>query len=137
MLREKNVNRTLVAFAASMLLWATPAQSADLIAEYLTFLGPNDTRNSSGKRLTKFGDILAQDRANYHRFGVRDDYDSSDPIFGSRDMRAKLPALYQAGRRVEKNILNDVLSGRGHYVYIRVMGTNGRVTHVDVYEGAG
>ena len=126
-----------ILFALFITLFASLAHADEEIALYLAWLGPEDMRTSSGAKLSSFGDILAQDRANYHRFGVRQELDMSDPIFGSREMRAKLPDFFKAGRKVEKYILNDVLSGKGHYVLVRVMGKNGRVTHVDVYEGAG
>jgi hypothetical protein len=29
------------------------------------------------------------------------------------------------------------MSGRGHYVFVRIFGSGGRITHVNVYEGAG
>ncbi|WP_420410328.1 hypothetical protein [Hoeflea sp.] len=118
-------------------LFATPVLADEVIAEYLAWLDARDTVNSSGVKLGSFGQVLAQDRANYHRFGIRQELDMGDTVFGSRDMRAKLPKLYEAGRRVEAYILEDVMSGRGHYVLVRVMGQGGRVTRVDVYEGAG
>ena len=133
MAREKLIG--IIAMLA--MFQSSNAMSEELIAEYLTWLDPKDTVSSSGVKLTSFGAILAQDRANYHRFGIRQELDTSDPIFKDRAMRAKLPDLYNAGRTVEKYIRDDVMSGNGHYVYVRIMGTNGRVTHVDVYEGAG
>lgn len=125
----------LVVVLSSLL--ATPVLADEVIAEYLAWLDARDTVNSKGVKLGSFGQVLAQDRANYHRFGIRQELDTGDTVFGSRDMRAKLPQLYEAGRTVEAYIRRDVMSGRGHYVYVRVMGQGGRVTHVDVYEGAG
>ncbi len=115
----------------------TPVLADDIIAEYLTWLDAKDTVSSKGVTLSSFGAILAQDRANYHRFGIRQELDTSDPIFGDPKMRAKLPKLYEDGRNVEAYILHDVLSGVGHYVLVRVHGKGGQVTHVNVYEGAG
>jgi hypothetical protein len=126
---------SLIVVLSSFLV--TPVQADEVIAEYLAWLDARDTVNSKGVRLSSFGEVLAQDRANYHRFGIRQELDTGDTVFGSRDMRAKLPQLYQAGRPVEAYIHRDVMSGRGHYVFVRVMGQGGRVTHVDVYEGAG
>ena len=124
-------------FLLALVFSTSAAHSDEEIASYLTWLGPKDMQTSHGVKLQSFGDILAQDRANYHRFGVRDQLDTSDPIFGNREMRSKLPAFFKAGRQVEKYIRDNVLSGKGHYVFVRVMGEKGRVTHVDVYEGAG
>lgn len=100
-------------------------------------LDAKDTVSSKGVKLNSFGAVLAQDRANYHRFGIKQELDTSDPIFSNKDMRAKLPQLYQADRSVETYIRDDVMSGRGHYDYIRIMGRDGKITQVDVYEGAG
>ena len=118
-------------------LLTTPVVAEELIAEYLAWLDARDTVTSRGVKLKSFGAVLAQDRANFHRFGIRQDLDTDDPVFGSRDMREKLPGFYKAGRPVEAYIHRDVMSGRGHYVYVRILGVNGRVTRVDVHEGAG
>lgn len=118
-------------------LLTTPVLAEELIAEYLAWLDARDTVTSRGVKLKSFGAVLAQDRANFHRFGIRQDLDTDDPVFGSRDMREKLPDFYKAGRPVETYIHRDVMSGRGHYVYVRILGINGRVTRVDVHEGAG
>ncbi|MDF1609537.1 hypothetical protein PZ897_15225 [Hoeflea sp. YIM 152468] len=115
----------------------TPVVAEEVIAEYLAWLDVRDTVNSKGVKLKSFGAVLAQDRANFHRFGIRQELDTDDAVFGSRDMREKLPQLYKAGRSVDAYIRRDVMSGRGHYVFVRVMGQGGRVTHVDVHEGAG
>ena len=61
-----------------------------LMAKYIADIGPQDHFNSSGALLTTFAALLAQDRANYHRFGIRHPNDGSDPIFGSRAMRAQI-----------------------------------------------
>lgn len=123
--------------AASLILMTSPVLADEVIAEYLTWLDAKDTVTSNGMKLDTFGAVLAQDRANYHRFGIRQELDTSDPIFSDRDMRAKLPQLYQAGNPVEAYIRDDVMNGRGHYVFVRVMGKNGQITHVQVHEGAG
>ena len=129
--------RTLVAASALSAILAAPAAAADVIAEYTTWLDARDTVASDGTRLTSFGAVLAQDRANFHRFGIRQELDTTDPVFTSEEMRAKLPDLYAAGTKVSESIRSDVMEGRGHYVFVRIMGTGGVVTHIDVYEGAG
>ncbi|MCP9482858.1 hypothetical protein NNA36_12885 [Shimia sp. CNT1-13L.2] len=129
--------RIFAALACVVGLNASPAQAQQLMGEYLTWLGPRDIVNSSGTPLTTFGAVLAQDRANFHRFGKRDDYDGNDPFFHRRDLRANLPAYYRAGQPVARYIFEDVMSGRGHYVFVRIFGSGGRIPHVNVYEGAG
>ncbi len=119
------------------MLLTTPVFAEEVIAEYSTWLDAKDTVSSKGVKLDTFGAVLAQDRANYHRFGIRQELDTSDPVFSNRKMRAKLPQLYTAGLPVESYIHKDVMSGHGHYVFVRIMGKNGHITHVNVYEGAG
>ena len=123
--------------ASLLLLTAPPAHAEEVIAEYLAWLDVKDTVTSKGVKLKSFGAVLAQDRANYHRFGIRQELDTSDPIFSDRDTRAKLPQLYHAGNSVEAYIIEAVMAGRGHYVFVRIMGKNGKITHVNVHEGAG
>lgn len=126
-----------VIISVIFLLFANGANAQDFMGEYLAWLGPNDIRNSSGVKMKSLGDVVAQDRANFHRFGVIDELDTGDPYFSQRSLRTRIPQLVKAGRSVEKYIINDVLSGRGHYVYIRLYGINGRITRMDVHEGAG
>jgi len=78
-----------------LLLVAPVARAQTMIAEYYTLIGPADFSNSSGVRLGDFGAILQQDRANFHRFGRRDDLDEWDPIFGDPAQRARIPQLWQ------------------------------------------
>jgi len=132
------LNKMLAGAAiVSVTLLARPVLAEEVLAEYLTWLDARDIVTSKGATLKTFGAVLAQDRANYHRFGIRQELDTGDPLFGDRSMRAKLPQLYQAGDPVAAHIWDDVMSGRGHYVLIRVMGRNGKATHVQVSEGAG
>ncbi|MBI4861367.1 MAG: hypothetical protein HY815_14080 [Candidatus Riflebacteria bacterium] len=51
------------------------------LAEYLCQIGDHDLKNSEGKRLKTVAEILRQDRANYHKFKVRDRRDLADETF--------------------------------------------------------
>jgi hypothetical protein len=44
-------------------------------------IGEEDLRNSAGTRLTKAADILAMDRANYHKFKIRHRRDLQDETY--------------------------------------------------------
>ena len=59
-----------------------------LLETYKTTFGPEDYFNSSGVRLSSLASIVAQDRANFYRFGVRHGSDSPDLIFSNREARA-------------------------------------------------
>lgn len=122
---------------ALLLFWAGPAAAQEVLAQYATFLGPEDRVNSRGVPLGDFGAVLQQDRANFHRFGLRHDLDEFDTVFSDRAARSAIPALFAAGRPVEAYIFENVMHGRGHYVFVTIKGHDGRATHIDVYEGAG
>ncbi len=51
------------------------------LAKYLCQIGDEDLRSSRGERLTKVSEILAQDRANYHRYKIRHRRDLDDETF--------------------------------------------------------
>lgn len=120
----------------SLSLTTPVARAQTLIAEYFTLIGPADIYNSSGARLGDFGAILQQDRANYHRFGRRDDMDGWDPIFGDPAQRARIPQIWQAAPGSEY-IPGWVLSGQTRFLWIRVFGSGGTPQVMVVSEGAG
>ncbi|EYD72431.1 hypothetical protein [Limimaricola hongkongensis] len=123
--------------AAALAMLAPPALAQEVITSYAAWLSPNDMVNSRGVRLSGIGAILQQDRANFHRFGRRDEGDGGDGLFASRDMRARIPDLYARGPGAPAYILDDIRSGRGHYVWVRVIGRAGRPDYIEVHEGAG
>lgn len=104
-------------FAATVVaLSATIAHAQDQsIGGYSAFLGAEDLRNSSGVRLSSAPAIIAQDRANYHRFGIRHQGDQSDPWFDSRGHRAAIPEMVEMSRQTA-----DVITRQGAYVYVTV-----------------
>ncbi|MGR3464178.1 hypothetical protein [Limimaricola sp.] len=126
-----------LALTAALAILAPPALAQEEITSYTAWLSPNDMVNSRGVRLTGIAAILQQDRANYHRFGRRDQYDGGDGLFASREMRARIPDLYARGPGAPAYILDDIRSGRGHYVWVRVIGRGGRPDYIEVHEGAG
>jgi hypothetical protein len=82
----------IVAFASA----ASGALAQDRsIGTYMAYLGPEDLVNSSGTRLNSAAAIVAQDRANFHRFGVRHAQDEPDPWFASRGHRMAILDLVQ------------------------------------------
>lgn len=116
----------LLAVLALLTLPLPATAQEQLLAQYVADLGPEDHFNSSGTRLTTFGALLAQDRANYHRFGIRHRNDGADPIFSDRGMRAQIAAKFQMqGYQMEYTQL--ILRNRppGTYIVVSVWG-NGR-----------
>lgn len=115
----------------------SPAAADSLLFQYCAFLSSKDLYTSSGARLTKFGDVLAQDRANFHRFGVRQQFDYDDPGFHTKSARANIPQLYKNGPGASASIKRQVMNGSGYPVCVDVMGRSGRPTYLVVFEGAG
>ena len=77
------------------------------IGTYMALLGPEDLVNSSGTRLNDAAAIVAQDRANFHRFGVRHKLDESDPWFASRGHRMAIPELVEMSSRTAQVIVRQ------------------------------
>lgn len=125
------------ALLACAALVAAPAAAQQLVGEYYAYIVQRDLFNSSGVRLRDFGSILQQDRANFYRFGIRQQWDQPDPYFSNRELRAAIPALYARGNGAPGWIVNDVLNGREGYVYVRIYGSGGRLMYLDVFPGAG
>ena len=115
------------------LLASSPALADRLVENYVARLGPEDHFNSSGERLTSPALIIRQDRANYHKFGVRDPEDQSDDFFQSASNRELLQELLDRGRTTPsayRMIVNgqplirvNIYRGRGgDYVDVDVIG---------------
>ncbi len=120
----------LIAGLILMLSLALPAAAQDLLASYSAYIGRADLHNSRGERLTEPWQILRQDRANFHRFGIRQSADEWDPIFGSMDARAQFERLIRAGRmdpRARRMILNGDAT-----VYVDVYGWGNRLHSVHI-----
>ncbi len=118
----------LAVFAASSL----PAGAQQLTERYTARLGTADHFNSNGERLTTPAAILRQDRANFHRFGIRDPEDTDDRFFRLADNRARLenmldraeasPGAYNAivnGTPVVEVLIYRLANG-SHAVRVRV-----------------
>jgi len=116
--------RSFLPFAFVMVLSALPAAAQTLIAEYSAFVGSRDLTNSNGARLTQPWQVIRQDRANVHRFGVSQPGDDIDPIFGDLQARGQLERLLQNGF-ISGEAADAILRGNVR-LRVRVFGT-GRV----------
>ena len=99
----------LAALSAALLL-GTPALAQGIVDEYCTRIGQNDKSASDGFRLTDAGSILRQDRANYHKFGLRGAGDQGDGTFGSTAARARIPSLLDNGN-TDRSVLRRIVDG--------------------------
>ena len=79
-------------------LTATSGRAQQLVESYRAFLSERDHFNSNGQRLTSAAAIIRQDRANYHRFGLRDPQDENDGFFADAGNRDALERMLEHGR---------------------------------------
>ena len=94
-----------------LLLVALPsALSSRYIGSYTARLGPDDHSSSRGILLRRPADILQQDRANFHRFGIRDPEDEGDPYFTTRSRRSRMGRMLRRGS-IEPGLAREIVSG--------------------------
>ncbi|MDO6589014.1 hypothetical protein DS901_13480 [Loktanella sp. D2R18] len=116
-------------------LLTTPAM-ADEITSYYAALNYADSYNSRGEQLYEVGAILQQDRANVHRFGVMQEGDEIDGLFGNAEMRAQIPTLYENGPKVA-GVATWLEGGGDMLFYVSVCGTKSRAEYLIVNFGDG
>lgn len=90
---------TLVAAVIVAVLASNPnlALADQLIDEYNAYIGQDDLFNSNGERLREPWQIIRQDRANYHKFGIRQRGDEGDTFFDSVENRAAAERMIRQG----------------------------------------
>lgn len=123
-----------LAFAATLLallLPALPAGAQQLIGSYVAYIGQADLYNSNGQRLTEHWQVLRQDRANYHRFGIRQRGDEWDPFFASMENRARMEQMVMH-TPVDPLIRREILAGNVS-VLVRIYGYGGQGQYVTVH----
>ncbi|MDJ0931365.1 hypothetical protein [Breoghania sp.] len=103
------LSKCLLALAAMLVgavaLGPSAVAQGPLLEVYVAYLGPDDHYNSRGARLTEPWQVIRQDRANFHRFGIHDRGDEGDRFFASSANRA----------RMERMILNGYIEGNAGY----------------------
>ena len=99
------------AFAFLILLTCLSRTHADeLMESYTARLSANDHFSSKGERLESAAAIIRQDRANYHKFNLRDPEDGEDVFFASAGNRALLEKQLERGTS-ERSALRAVVNG--------------------------
>jgi hypothetical protein len=99
-----------------IVLASTPSRAQQLIESYRAFLSEQDHFNSNGQRLTSAAAIIRQDRANFHRFGIRDPQDENDRFFADAHNRDALERMLEHGR-ADPGVISRIVNGT---VLIRV-----------------
>lgn len=116
--------------AATLALAATVAQADQLIGSYVAYIGQDDLYNSKGARLSEPWQILRQDRANYHRFGISQGGDEWDPFFGSIENRGIMERMIMNGS-IEPAAARSLVRG-GATVFVRIYGSGNQGRFVKV-----
>jgi len=80
------------------------------IGSYVARLSEADHFNSQGQRLTSAAAIIRQDRANFHRYNIRDPEDQDDAFFADENNRATLEKMLERGR-AEPGVISRVVTG--------------------------
>jgi hypothetical protein len=125
--------RTLTRFTQSLLLIAAtamPLHAAQLLDDYYAYIGEDDLYNSNGSRLTQAWQIIRQDRANYHRFGIRQSGDQGDTFFASKNNRATAEQMLLRGS-IERSAARRLVRG-GVTIHVEIYGTGSRGHFINV-----
>lgn len=122
--------KLLPVLAVMALSLASAVQADSLIGSYVAYIGRADLYNSSGARLTEPWQVLRQDRANYHKFGISQPGDEWDSFFGSVDNRAAMERMIMNGR-IDPGAAQILLNG-GATVFVRIYGEGSIGRHVQV-----
>lgn len=107
-----------------------PAAAQEVIGSYTAYIGQDDLYNSQGARLTRHWQVLRQDRANYHRFGIAQQGDEWDPFFGDVDNRAAMEQMLLSGHITSE--ASRAILGGGVFVTVYVYGSGGRGGYIEV-----
>lgn len=109
------------------------AKAQALLETYVAKLSATDHFNSNGVRLTQPWQIIRQDRANYHRYGIRDPEDQYDSFFSSINNRNIAERMLRDGY-IPQNVANMIVNGAVTVVVeIYGHGNTGTYIRVNVY----
>jgi len=123
MTRLVSLARIALIGAVAALGLAGAAVAQNVIGSYSAYIGWEDLHNSNGVRLSAPWQVLRQDRANYHRFGIRQAGDEWDEFFASMDNRAAMERMIMNGA-IEPSAAQILMQG-GATVFVRVYGQGG------------
>lgn len=102
----------LAAAAFAALSAASPALADQFLGSYVARIGRADHFASDGYALDTAAQMVRQDRANFHKFGVRDPEDDSDPWFRSTSSRARFEQMLNKGGAMNGATRSAIANGR-------------------------
>ncbi len=138
---ENQTVKTILAFLTLMAAYTasvdaqslTRVRESQIIDSYTAWIGRDDLYNSSGARLTKPWQIIRQDRANYHAYGIRDEGDEDDSFFVDSANRQILETMLENGT-ISRNAQQMILRGNV-WVSVKIFGRgdSGDYLTVDIW----
>ena len=93
-----------------------------IVTSYKAHLSAQDHLSSSGSRLSNPAAIIRQDRANFHKFGLRDAQDQSDDFFANASNREALEQMLVRGN-MNPILSQEIINGRP-IVIVKVIRTS-------------
>lgn len=124
--------RKIIGFVIALVAMALPALAQSSISNaggttyldgYTAYIGERDLYNSDGVRLNQPWQVMRQDRANYHRFRIRDRADQGDSFFADANNRAAMETMLRNGT-ISRSAGRDIVNGDV-------------LVQVDIYRGGG
>ncbi len=123
------MHRILTPLALCLTL-ATPVAAQELVGSYVAYISRDDLYSSKGTRLREPWQVLRQDRANFHRFGIRQAGDETDSFFASKENRGIMERMIMNGS-IDPAAARILTQG-GATVFVRIYGSGSRGTSVRV-----
>ncbi|MCL6286047.1 hypothetical protein M3P21_21255 [Ruegeria sp. 2012CJ41-6] len=123
--------KTYIAAVVTIFSISSVAMAQQLLDQYTAVIGQQDRVNSSGKPLSKPEHILAQDRANFHRFGIRQVGDTADAYFNKRENRSNFSRLLSNGS-LEPGLANAILHSPDVTLKVEIFGRSSVPQYVNV-----
>lgn len=129
-----NSRNRFVLICIAIVLGPISAAADSLMFEYYATLSPKDTYNSRGIPLNDVCAIVQQDRANVHRFG-NPDGEQPDSFFTTPERRAMILGKCEYSR--SHHTVDRIRSQFIGFVLVRVYGSGGLITRMQILEAAG
>ena len=102
-----------------------------IVASYQAHLSAQDHFSSTGSRLSNAAGIIRQDRANFHKFGLRDSQDEDDDFFSNPSNREALEQMLNKGN-MNKLFANEIINGNP-LIIVKVIRTPVGAYYVNVH----
>ncbi|MCO5146348.1 MAG: hypothetical protein M9895_09245 [Aquamicrobium sp.] len=102
----------LVAAGFAVLSTAGPAMADQFLGSYVARISGADHHASDGYPLDTAAQMVRQDRANFHKFGVRDPEDDGDPWFRSASSRARFEQMLNRSGAISSAARRAIANGQ-------------------------